>query len=136
MSLHFRAGLPMTDMLIAIQLPHPPVAAGQSGNCSSSTFLLSKAEKVSYNSASQNGLQLSLLKTKPRSSKMCPSSCCQGGHACAISSNTKVKIFNSKLPRRSQLNSRLYRHQSRLPPLCLPLLHRRLLIDRQRAHHP
>ena len=48
------------------------------------------AKRDSHNSVSRNGSLHSLPKTKPRSSKMCPSSFSQGGRVCATFSNTKV----------------------------------------------
>ena len=63
--------------------------------CRSSPTLLSIAKlkkKISHNSALRNGSQHSLPKTKPKSSKMSPSSYCREGRACAIFLNTKARV--------------------------------------------
>lgn len=85
-------------------------------------------------SVSQSGLQHFHPRKKPRSSKMSLSWYSRDELACATSSSTKVATLNPKICIRNCSHT-TGRFQGSLPTLCLPLLHCRLCIYRQWAHH-
>jgi len=123
-------------LLTLIQLSDPPFEAGESGAHSSPTFLFDAQANRNLFLASCQMVHHTVSQRQSQDHQGCVP-------ACALAKNAYVQLPGIQRQARVSAGS-LYqalltskpRYQSSLSSICLPLLHRRLLLYRQRAHHP
>lgn len=123
-------------LLTLIQLSDPPFEAGESGAHSSPTFLFNAQANINQFPASCQMVYHPVSQRQSQNHQGCVP-------ACALAKDAYVQLLGIQRQARVSAGSLYHalltskpRYQSSLSSICLPLFHRRLLLYRQRAHHP